>query len=55
MESKALIISAKTTQDYKLCSFRIYNSKRRENESLEQFILGDTPNCKVVPYFFKAI
>ena len=54
IESKALIKSIKTTNDYKLWSFRVYNSERREKKPSWQPILGDTPNCKRVPYFFKV-
>ena len=47
--------SAKTTQDSKLCSFRICNKKLIIKEPSGQLILGDVPNCKGVPYFSKAI
>ena len=47
--------SAKTTQDSKLCSFRICNRKLRIKEPSRQLILGDAPNCKGVPSFSKAI
>ena len=53
IESKALIKSVKTTQDYKLLPFRVYNSEWREKKPSWQPILGETPNCKGVPYFFK--